>query len=382
MKVVYLYPQFAQLAGTERVLIDKMNYLAECYGYDVVMLTTEQGIHPLAFRLSEKVLHVDLDIRYCDLYKINRFWRVFKTKRYDVLFQKRFDSFIEEYRPDIVVTTTYNSRYLSVVNNCHVPFRRVLESHIDKKHLYHNDPSNRTNILKFINAYLGMKATEREARKFDILIALSDEDAIDWGKFLRTEVIINVVNLNSTNSYSNHDNKQIMFVGRYNIQKGLPELFAIWDIVCMRHSDWHLNLYGTGELKEFVLQKAMCLKKNIHHHEPDRHIHDRYIENSILVVPSLYEPFGLVVIEAMSCGLPVVAFSDLVGPKRIIENQLDGFLVPNRDIRDFAEKICLLIESKELRKKMGKNAIEKSFLYSPSNVMPRWNELFIKLCNS
>lgn len=382
MKIVYLYPQFARTAGTERVLIDKMNYLAENYGYDVIMMTTEQGNHPLAFPLSDKVLHIDLSIRYCDIYKRNILIRYFKKKRFDNLFQMKFNALMGEYRPDIVITTTYDSKYLSVINNCPYSFRRVLESHIDKQHLHQNDPNNKRNIWRYINAYFGMKKTEHDAGKFDVMVTLNENDAKEWGKILKTIIITNVVNLNPTKLYSSQNSNQIIFVGRYTIQKGVHELFVIWDYVYKRHPDWHLNLYGTGELRDYVLYNATHSHKNIHHHEPDNHIHDRYIENTILVMPSVYEPFGLVLIEAMSCGLPVVAYDDLVGPKSIIKDHYDGFLIPNRDISLFGEKVCQLIESKELRIKMGRNAIKSSLRYSPSVVMPKWNSLFMSLCNN
>ena len=76
MRIVYVYPQFAHFAGTERVLIDKMNYLADHYNYDVYMLTNEQGNHPISFSLSSGVKHVDLDVRFTHLYKRNQFVRL------------------------------------------------------------------------------------------------------------------------------------------------------------------------------------------------------------------------------------------------------------------------------------------------------------------
>ena len=69
MKVAYIYPHFISLAGTERVLINKMNYLADKAGIDVMMVTYEQGSHPIAYPLSSKVNHIDLDIRFYSLYQ-------------------------------------------------------------------------------------------------------------------------------------------------------------------------------------------------------------------------------------------------------------------------------------------------------------------------
>ena len=97
---------------------------------------------------------------------------------------------------------------------------------------------------------------------------------------------------------------------------------------------------------------------------------------------SVFEPFGLVLPEAMSCGLPVVAFNCPYGPKDIIEDGKTGFLIPDRDISCYAEKVCELIESYDLRKEMGEAAVISSQRYSIDKVMPRWKDLFEKLTKS
>ena len=86
--------------------------------------------------------------------------------------------------------------------------------------------------------------------------------------------------------------------------------------------------------------------------------------------------------EAMSCGLPVVAFDCPYGPKEIIEDGKTGFLILNRDISCFAEKVCDLIESYDLRKKMGGAAVVSSQRFSFDKIMPLWKDLFEKLTKS
>ena len=78
MKLVYVYPQFTEPAGTERVLIDKMNYLSAREEYEVILLTNQQGNHPIVFPLSNRITHIDLDVRFWELYKLNLFSRFFK----------------------------------------------------------------------------------------------------------------------------------------------------------------------------------------------------------------------------------------------------------------------------------------------------------------
>lgn len=376
MKIVYVYPQFILAAGTERILIDKMNFLAEQEEYDISLFTIEQGDNPFVFSLSPKVKHIDLDVRYCDLYKLNRINRLFKIKKYNRMFQHRYDDEISKINPDIVITTTYDSRILSVINNCPIRYKRVLESHIGKRYLHQNDPYNHRNIFSWLNAYLGMLDVERQSRKFDVLVALNQADADDWSKYLRTEVIPNIVHLNPTGRYSKLDNRQVIFVGRYSKQKGIENLLKIWSVVYEKHPDWHLEMYGTGEQQEYVLSYVSKNHNNIFVNKPTSNIFEKYTDSSILLMTSLYEPFGLVIPEAMSCGLPVVAFDCPYGPGTIITDSYNGFLIAPSNHKQFVDKVCELMDSYELRKRMGENAITSSLRYSPNNIMHLWKKLF------
>lgn len=159
-------------------------------------------------------------------------------------------------------------------------------------------------------------------------------------------------------------------------QKGLFDLLTIWASVHQKHPDWHLDLFGYGELEEALKKRAQQLQSNIHIHQADTKIFDRYLESSLFVLTSYYEPFGLVMPEAMSCGLPVVAFNCPYGPEEIITDGVDGFIVENRDLQQFANRICQLIESEELRIRMGRAGVESSQRFSAEHIMPRWKELF------
>ena len=120
---------------------------------------------------------------------------------------------------------------------------------------------------------------------------------------------------------------------------------------------------------------------NVIRHQPTTSIDEEYLKSSMLLMTSRFEPFGLVLPEAMSCGLPVVAFNCPYGPADIISDGEDGFLIKKRDINDYVEKVCLLIENKDMRVKMGKAGILSSQRYKASNIMPLWIQLFSQLSN-
>ena len=119
--------------------------------------------------------------------------------------------------------------------------------------------------------------------------------------------------------------------------------------------------------------------KNIEFHDSVKNIEEKYLESSIFVLPSRSEGFGMVLIEAMSCGLPVISFDCPFGPKNIISNEEDGFLIENGNIEAFAEKLKLLIKDSDLRQKLGKNGIEKSKQYEPFEIVNQWDQLFKNL---
>ncbi len=378
MKIVYVYPQFAIPAGTERVLIDKMNYLAG-RDYDILMLTNEQGNRPIVFPISQKIRHVDINVQYSELYKKNAFVRYVKKIQLYNDYSKRYNKVLREYKPDIVVSSTYFDYIISAVAKCKLSYTRILESHIDKRFIYSGNERDKKNVWGLFRSSLMKFIVSRKAKSFDYLITLNQEDSVDWSRYVKTIVITNVVHLNSTGQYSDQTQKRVIFVGRYAEQKGISDLFKIWKLVHSRYPDWCLELYGDGMLKDKIKGEADALSINIFVCPPEINIFPKYINSSIFVLTSYYEPFGLVIPEAMSCGLPVVSFDCPYGPRKIIKDDLDGYLVKDRDVQLFAYKVCKLIESRELRLKMGAAGIQSSKRFSVDAIMPQWESLFYKI---
>ena len=100
------------------------------------------------------------------------------------------------------------------------------------------------------------------------------------------------------------------------------------------------------------------------------------LDSSIFILSSRYEGFGLVITEAMSCGLPVVSFACPCGPKDIITDGKNGYLVEPENVEALAERICHLIEHEELRKEMGKAARKRAEDFQEDKIMQKWVDLF------
>lgn len=104
-----------------------------------------------------------------------------------------------------------------------------------------------------------------------------------------------------------------------------------------------------------------------------------YCRSSIFVLSSRYEGFGMVITEAMSCGVPPVSFTCPCGPRDIIDDGKNGLLVENGNIEMLAEKICYLIENDEIRRKMGQQARIDVERFKIEQIAEQWKQLFESL---
>ena len=366
MRVVYLYPALAIWGGIERILVDKMNYLVRHYGYEVYIITSDQGQHVIPYDLDNKVHFMDLNIRFHQRYQYKWWRRPIIYHQLSRQYHKLLKLHLLEIRPDVIVcTTVQNVRPLLRIKG-NVPL--VVESHVNFNH-----PDTLLHRIKVLvnNYWIG---------KAQAVVTLTNGDAEDWWRVSkRVHVIPNVVNLNTTNQYSDCTSKRVLFVGRFEEQKSIGDLFEIWQMVHPHFPDWQLDLYGEGVLWNYFKQLSETVHSRIIVHEPTRHISDVYKNSSILVLTSLYEPFGLVIPEAMSSGLPIVSFDCPHGPATIMTEREDGFLIPNRNRLLFAECLMKLMGCLDLRQQMGMKAIVSSQRFSADKIMPMWKQLFEEL---
>jgi glycosyltransferase involved in cell wall biosynthesis len=361
MKIVYLYSSLAIMGGIERVFVDKMNYLVS-HGYMVYMITSDQGQHHVPYLLDERVHWLDLEIHFHSQYRY-RGWRRFQeARRLRQLYHQRLKEKLEEISPDVLVcTTSQDVRNLLRIKGS-IPL--IVESHVN---FIHPDSWHHHARTLFNNYWIG---------KANAVVTLTQGDAKNWRHVSRNvHVIPNIVHLNDTGRFSDCTQKRAIFVGRLVEQKGIPDLIKVWRIVNKRHSDWQLDVYGDGQMESIPEMKLFV-------HPPTINIMEEYINSSMLLMTSVYEPFGLVLPEAMSCGLPVVAFDCPYGPADIINNEYNGFLVPNRDINLYADYVCQLMESPGLRQNMGAEGIKTAQRYQADRIMPMWKELFESLIRS
>ena len=269
MKIVYLYSSLAVWGGVERILVDKMNYLAREYGDEVYIITSDQGPHHIPYYLDERVHHVDMNIRFHTQYRYGLARRQWVRRRMLREYFIKLNQMLSDIQPDIVAcTTVHNIRRLLKVKG-KMPL--IVESHFNFSH-----PDSWWHLIqnRINNYWIG---------KAEAVVALTDRDAGDWKRVSRhVHVIPNVVHLNDSNMYSDCTAKRVLFVGRFEEQKNIGELISIWQLVHSKHPDWKLDLYGDGALWEKYKQEADALNINIEVHKPSSQIMDVYRRSSRL----------------------------------------------------------------------------------------------------
>ena len=371
MKLLYVENTLANHGGIERVITDKLNWLVEYGGCEVCLLVANQGSYPIVFPLNPKVECHDLGIMFHQMYYYSGWKRYRLFYQRQQLFRQRMGTWIQTFSPDVIICTRleYIPSIIKVSRNIPV----VFESH--NTLLAYKSERN-----TFLRKCLIQRCLQA-VKKIQMIVALTEDDASEWKKLNpHVQVIPNVVHLNSTGRYSDCCSKSAIFVGRYTYQKDIPSLLRIWSLVSQRHPDWQLHILGGyGSEKEMLQSQIRGMDINIVVHEPTSTIFEEYLRSSMLLMTSRYEPFGLVLPEAMSCGLPVVAFDCPYGPAEIVTDGVDGFLVRQRKLEEFVDKVCLLMDNQELRVKIGKAGIVSSQIYDVNHIMSLWKQLFKQL---
>lgn len=374
MKIFYVYYSLTTVGGADRVITEKANYLAE-NGHEVAIVTTSQNGREPSFPLSPRVRLINIDIDFDRQYRYNIIMRACIYFVYMRRYKRALTRLLRIEKPDIVMTTLgRDMEFLTSIDDGSV---KIGESHVAKEysrnfHLL----EQRGGIYKLV-AHHYRRKQEKAVSKLAALVLLTEHDADSWKGITDTYVIPNSLPFYPELS-SGCDNKSVLCVGRLNEQKGYEYMVEAWEMVCKRHPDWTVNVYGEGEeecrLREMIARKG--LEKSFLIHKPTKNIMEKYLESSIYAMSSRFEGFGMVLIEAMACGVPCVSFDCPYGPADIISDGEDGFLVGYKNSKALADKICFLIENEDTRKQMGRKAKDNIRRYSRERVMKMWTDLF------
>lgn len=214
--------------------------------------------------------------------------------------------------------------------------------------------------------------------RLDTIVCLNeDEKKIFFSIHQHSIVIPNFISGGS--SVATLTSKSILTVARLTHVKGIDYLLQTAKMVLQQHPNWMWKVIGDGDMKEKVLsfieaenlQGQLCIQLPV-----DYQLQKEYQSASLYVMTSRNECFPMTLLEAQSAGLPCIAFDCETGPRHIITNNEDGYLVEKDNTEKLAAAISSLISNDALRKKMGEKAAHNVQRFSPERIYKLWEQLF------
>ncbi len=376
-KIVYCIPSLHFPSGMERVLTLKANYFADVLEYEIYIILTDNNDKEPYYKLSSKIKLINLDINFDTNWRLPIYKRVISYFIKQIEYRRKLKELLFEIKPDITISTL--RREINFINSIKDGSKKIGEIHFSRTHYRDMESNGKKNILRKMISKLWMSQLVRELKKLSMFVTLSSEDNDRWIEIKNRTYIYNPLSF-FPDKVSDCNTKQVIAVGRYTYQKGFDMLIESWKYVKEKHPDWVLKIYGGGETKSFKeLRDSLRLQDNIFLEPSTDNIIDKYCESSLFVLSSRFEGFGMVITEAMACGLPAVSFTCPSGPRDIIKEGEDGLLVENGNIKELAYKISYLIENDELRKEMGSKARIDVERFKIENIAKQWVDLFDKV---
>lgn len=368
-KISILVDQFYNHGGIEKLVSIKANYWAEKFGYDVEIVCTDQSNKPFIYKLSDKVKIRDLEINY------NKNKSFFSIENIAKLLLNiiRIQKYIFVEKPDFILGASY------------IPIIYIMPFLMKGKAKFIQE-FHFTRFFRFIQpSTLKIKILEYIEKKIEYLVILSNEEQ-SFYKSNNTIVIPNPIIKKQIKeeifSIEKKDNIAITFV-RFAPVKQLEQLIDIWYLFTIKQVNWKLHIYGDYnndygiKIKKMIQVKG--LKNKVLLKGQTNNVYEKLNISKVLLMTSSQECFPMSILEAFSMGVPVISYDSPTGPRNIIDDNINGLLIPLNDKNKFLEKLLEFSYNKSLQKKMSLNALKKAKDFNLDKTMNKWQtNIFLK----
>lgn len=379
MNLLYCIPHLYNSGGMERVLTQKVNWLAAHTDYTITIVTTEPtptGTPKCYFPLSEKVQVVELNIDFNADYTKPLLPKYCAHMRRMRAYKRALTEYIVQHGIELCISL--GGKEIAFLR--HLPCRTIAEMHFAMDQRRQLIEANHKSLFWSLVGEVRTRQLVQAVKPLERLVVLTEADKAAWEKAGCTNVTVipNPCMLDNCQLSTIHSQfpKTVLAVGRLHEQKGFDLLLQAWKPIEKTYSDWSLRIVGEGPKRaELEAQIESQGLKRVVLAGATNNVLDEYEAASIFVLSSRYEGLPLALIEAMWCGLPCIAFDCPQGPAELLAEDR-GWLVPDGDIAELTAQIAYALSHPEEALKCAQKA--QSFAqttYSEAAIMPQWVQL-------
>ncbi len=366
MRILYCTNQLYVHGGIERILSQKMNALVQDYGHEVYLLTFEQKDQNFVYNLNKKIIFNDLRINYLSGKSYYNPKNIIKIVKHFF----KLKSAITRIKPDIIISISFTP------DQYFLPF---IDKKIPKIKELH---SSGIIVSKCANQGKGFKVWFNNKlidvfNKYNSLVLLNKDEKKYFPR-ANTFEINNFTDFVVENNIEKENT--IIAAGRIVPAKQFEELAFIWKKIHLNFPDWKIKIFGDGDAYIIINLKKIVSELQIENSflifEATKNIKLEMQKSKVYAMTSQTECFPMVLLEAQICGLPIISYDCPNGPRNIINNEVDGFLIEDKNRILFAEKLSFLLTNKDLLIKMSQNSSVNVNRFNKSKIMTIWNNLF------
>ncbi|WP_373899173.1 glycosyltransferase family 4 protein [Haloimpatiens sp. FM7315] len=360
MKKILIYvDSMNPSGGIERVIANLSNQWINHFDITLLVKDDKNSFYPLDKKVKYCTINCPLKINFT-----SRFLRGYGFLKSIIQSQYKLKIYLKKEKPDYIYTS-------NIINSLEI----LMQSREYSKKL----------VISEHGSFYGYNSVYTRLKKYIYPRAykLSVPTKMDTGIYTKcgypAVYIPHLSTFTGANEQSKLKNKIVLNVGRLTSDKQQLKLLQLWKKILENNStfDWKLQIVGKGEeeenLKNYVINNHMS--NNVEFIRPTENIHEYFKNASIFAFTSRNEGFGMVLLEAMSFGVPCISFDCPSGPRDLITDE-NGFLIENNNADKFVEKLELLIENYELRKNKGQKAYEMANNWDNEAIVKAWVDLF------
>lgn len=385
IKIGFITPPISECGGVQRVLSVLVNHLAA--EYEILIISLNDHRKNPYYETDARIRIIYYDQYYHSKWRLVRRGIRAAAKKYRMVLPagvgafayyprymtRKIEKILQEEQCDCIIASTVHCAVLLGMIAGKLKATRLIGWHHNSFYIYFQTPGQ--------GYYIQSKLAEKALKRLDRLVTLTRHDAQEYKKYMGIDAqyIYNPLSI-VCKEKSDVSKPTLLFVSRLKVrQKGIDLLLSIAEILFHQkgYNGWKLKIIGGGEEQEVrELISRYDLEEQIELLGEKEDVETYYKEASIFLSTSRWEGFGMVVTEAMECGLPVVSFKT-DGPSEIIIDGENGFLIDNYDLKQYADAVEKLMCDRDLRLKMSENAVERAKEFSPEEIVEQWKSLIL-----